>query len=146
MITRRLNCVLVGLTVLLWAGFAYADDIRVMTSGAFTAAYLELGPQFERATGHHLVTEATSMGTGATSIEARLAAGEAVDVVIVADAALAQLLEKGRIRPGTRVPLARSQIGMAVRHGAPKPDIHSVDALKRTLLAAQSIAYSAAEV
>jgi amidase len=143
MITRRLNCPLVCLTVLLWAGLACADDIRVMTSGAFTAAYLELCPQFEGATGHHLVTEATSMGTGATSIEARLAAGEAVDVVIVADAALAQLVEKGRILPGTRVPLARSQIGMAVRHGAPKPDIHSVDALKRTLLAAKSIAYSA---
>jgi molybdate transport system substrate-binding protein len=52
--------------VLLTAGAAHAAEITVMTSGAFTAAYLELAPQFERATGHHLVTEATSMGTGST--------------------------------------------------------------------------------
>jgi Asp-tRNA(Asn)/Glu-tRNA(Gln) amidotransferase A subunit family amidase/ABC-type molybdate transport system substrate-binding protein len=128
---------------LLSAGAACADDIKVMTSGAFTAAYLKLAPQFERATGHHLVTEATSMGTGAASIEARLAAGEAIDVVIVADAALEQLIKDHRIVPGTRVDLARSAIGMAVRKGAPKPDISSVDALRRALLGAKSIAYSA---
>ena len=62
-----------------------ADEIRVMTSGAFTAAYLELAPEFERATGHRIVTEATSMGTGPTGIAARLERGEAIDVVIVAD-------------------------------------------------------------
>ena len=140
---RRARLLLALAVLLLPAQFARADDVRVMTSGAFTAAYLQLGPQFERATGHRLVTEATSMGTGATSIEARLAAGEAVDVVIVADAALEQLVASGRIIPGTRVPLARSQIGMAVRRGAPKPDIHSLDALRQTLLSAKSIAYSA---
>ena len=59
-----------------------ADEIRVMTSGAFTAAYLELAPEFERATGHRIVTEATSMGTGPTGIAARLERGEAIDVVI----------------------------------------------------------------
>ena len=120
---------------LLSAGAACADDIKVMTSGAFTAAYLKLAPQFERATGHHLVTEATSMGTGSAAIEARLAAGEAIDVVIVADASLEQLIKDHRIVPGTRVDLARSAIGMAVRRGAPKPDISSVDALRRALLA-----------
>jgi molybdate transport system substrate-binding protein len=128
---------------LLLAGAACADEIKVMTSGAFTAAYLKLAPQFERAAGHRLVTEATSMGTGSTSIEARLAAGEAIDVVIVADASLEQLIKNQRIVPGTRVDLARSAIGMAVRKGAPKPDISSVEALRRTLLAAKSIAYSA---
>jgi len=145
MTLRRVRCIalLLTLTIMSAARAARADDIRVMTSGAFTAAYLALGPEFERATGHHLITEATTMGTGPSSIEARLAAGEAVDVVIVADAALAQLTDNGRILPGSRVPLARSGIGMAVRRGAPKPDIHSVDALKRTLLSAKSIAYSA---
>ena len=133
----------VAVAFLLSAGAARPDEIKVMTSGAFTAAYLRLAPQFERATGHRLVTEATSTGTGATSIAARLASGEAIDVVIVADAALEQLLRDGRIAPGTRVDLARSAIGMAVRKGAPKPDISSVDALRRTLLAAKSIAYSA---
>jgi len=120
-----------------------ADEIRVMTSGAFTAAYLELAPAFERATGHRIVTDATSMGTGPTGIAARLERGEAIDVVIVADTDLERLATAGRIRPGTRVDLARSEIGMAVRRGTPKPDISSVDALRRTLLDAKSIAYSA---
>jgi molybdate transport system substrate-binding protein len=120
-----------------------ADEIKVMTSGAFTAAHLELAREFERATGHKILTEATSMGTGETSIPARLGRGEAIDVVIVADADLGRLIEGGRIKPGTRIPLARSAIGMAVRQGAPKPDISSVEALRRTLLAATSIAYSA---
>ncbi len=133
----------VAAAFLLVASAARADEIKVMTSGAFTAAYLRLAPQFERATGHRLVTEATSAGTGSSSIASRLAGGEAIDVVIVADAALEQLLRDHRIVPGTRVDLARSAIGMAVRQGAPKPDISSVDALRRTLLAAKSIAYSA---
>ena len=120
-----------------------ADEIRVMTSGTFTAAYLELAPEFERATGHRIVTEATSMGTGPTGIVARLERGDLIDVVIVSAADLERLTTAGLIRPGTRVDLARSAIGMAVRRGAPKPDISSVDALTRTLLAAQSIAYSA---
>jgi molybdate transport system substrate-binding protein len=120
-----------------------ADEIRVMTSGAFAAAYLELAPEFEQSTGHRIVTEATSTGTGATSIAARLDRGEAIDVVIVPDGDLEQLIKAGQIRAGTRVDLARSAIGMAVRRGAPKPDISSVDALRRTLLEAKSIAYSA---
>src|SRR6185503_421988 len=139
----RRACLLLALALLLPAHLAGADEVRVMTSGAFTAAYQHLGPEFDRATGPRLVTGATSMGTGATSIDARLAAGEAVDVVIVADAALEALVAGGRIIPGTCVQLARSQIGMAVRRGAPKPDIHSLDALRQTLLSAKSIAYSA---
>lgn len=120
-----------------------ADEIKVMTSGAFTAAYLALVPEFERATGHRIVTEATSMGTGPTGIAARLERGEDIDVVIVSDRDLEGLITAGRIRRGSRVDLARSAIGMAVRRGAPKPDISSVDALRRTLLDAKSIAYSA---
>ena len=92
-----------------------ADEIRVMTSGAFTAAYLELAPEFERATGHRIVTEATSMGTGPTGIAARLERGEAIDVLIVADTDLERLTSAGWVRPGTRVDLARSAIGMALR-------------------------------
>jgi molybdate transport system substrate-binding protein len=120
-----------------------ADEIKVMTSGAFTAAYLELASDFERATGHRVATEATSMGTVTDGIVARLERGEAIDVVIVAQSDLERLTRAGRIRPGTTVDLARSAIGMAVRHGAPKPDISSVAALRRTLLEAQSIALSA---
>jgi ankyrin repeat protein/ABC-type molybdate transport system substrate-binding protein len=129
--------------LLLAARPASADELRVMTSGAFTAAYLELAPAFERATGVHVVTEATSIGSGPTGIAARLERGEAIDVVIVADRDFEQLMRAGRIRAGTRVDLARSAIGMAVRHGAAKPDIGSIDALRQTLLRASSIAYSA---
>ena len=129
--------------LLIFVRIAAADDIRVMTSGTFTAAYLELRPQLERSLKVKIVTTATSMGVGSESIPSRLERGEAVDVVIVADDALNQLIKNGRVLADSRVELARSGIGMAVRKGAPKPDISSVDALKRTLLQAKSIAYSA---
>jgi molybdate transport system substrate-binding protein len=117
-------------------------DIRVMTSGAFTAAFLALVPLFERATQNKIVVAATSMGTGPSSIPSRLQRGEPVDVVIMADAALVNLIKDGKVLAESHVALARSNIGMAVRAGAPRPDISSVDALKRTLLQAKSIAYS----
>lgn len=129
--------------LLLQARAAHADDVVVMTSGAFTAAYLELAGGFERASKHRLVTAATSMGTGADSIPRRLARGESVDVVIVAADALDALIKEGLVVPGSRVDLARSSIGMAVRTGARKPDITSVDGLKRALLDAKSVAFSA---
>ncbi|HWN83881.1 MAG TPA: substrate-binding domain-containing protein [Vicinamibacterales bacterium] len=134
------SCVLVALAV---AAPAAADDVTVMTSGAFTAAYLELAPRFERATGHTLVTATTSMGVGEASIPSRLQRRDAADVVIIEDAALQELAASGLILAGTRVPLARSGIGLAVRAGAPKPDISSLDALRRALLQARSVAYSA---
>ena len=119
------------------------DEIRVMTSGAFTAAYLALGPRLELLTKKKLVTLATSIGTGETSIPNRLRRGEAVDVVIVADGVLLGFIKDGLIMAESYTPVARSAIGMAVRKGAPKPDLSTVDALKRTLLQAKSIAYSA---
>ena len=134
---------LIVVSIQFCSGAAYGDEIRVMTSGAFTAAYLELVPQFESTTKDKIVTLATSMGTGSNSIPSRLQRGEPTDVVIVDDAALDALIKEGRVLSGSKVPLARSGIGMAVRAGAPKPDISSVDALKRTLLGAKSIAYSA---
>lgn len=120
-----------------------AAEIKVVTSGAFTAAFLELGPEYERATHHKLVTAfGPSMGTTHNAIPVRLDRGEAIDVVIMAAPALADLIKQGKVRADSRVDLVRSSIGMAVRAGAPKPDISTVDALKRTLLAAKSIAYS----
>ena len=118
-------------------------DITVMTSGAFTAAYLELIPRLELLTKKKLVTAATSIGTGESSIPNRLRRGESVDVVIVADGVLVGLIKDGLVMAESYTPIARSAIGMAVQAGAPKPDIGTVDALKRTLLQAKSIAYSA---
>jgi len=118
-------------------------EFKVMTSGAFTAAYLELIPQLEALTKKKIVTAATSIGTGETSIPNRLKRGEVVDVVVVADAVLTGFIKDGLVLAESCTPLVRSSIGMAVRAGAPKPDIGSVDALKQTLLQAKSIAYSA---
>lgn len=122
---------------------ATGNDIRVMTSGAFTAALLALIPQLERLTNKKIVTASTSIGTGDNSIPNRLKRGEVVDVVIVADTVLRRLIEDGLVLAEGYAPVARSTIGMAVRAGAPKPDISSIDALRRTLLQAKSIAYSA---
>ncbi len=122
---------------------ATQNEIRVMTSGAFTAAHLELIPQLERLTGKKVVTVTTSIGTGDTSIPSRLKRGEVADVVIVADGALRQFISEGWVLPDSLTLVARSSIGMAVRAGAPKPDIGSIDALKRMLLGAKSIGYSA---
>ena len=120
-----------------------ADEIKVVTSGGFTAAYLELVPQYEGATHNKLATEfGPSMGTTHNAIPIRLERGEAIDVVIMAAPALDDLIKLGKVRAGSRVDLVRSYIGMAVKAGAPPPDISTVDALKRTLLAAKSIAYS----
>jgi molybdate transport system substrate-binding protein len=122
---------------------AMANEIRVMTSGAFTAAHLALIPQLELLTKRTIVTATTSVGTGETSIHNRLKRGEIADVVIVAEALLRQFTEEGLVVAGSAMPVARSVIGLAVRAGAPKPDISTVDALRNTLLQAKSIAYSA---
>lgn len=122
---------------------ARKQDITVMTSGAFTAAHLELIPMLELLTHKKIVTAATSIGTGDNSIPNRLKRGETVDVVIVADTVLRKFIEDGLVLAETYTPVARSAIGMAVRAGAPAPDISTVEALKRTLLQAKSIAYSA---
>ena len=120
-----------------------AAEIRVVTSGAFTAAYLELVPEYERATHDKLVTEfGPSMGTTHNAIPIRLGRGEAIDVVIMAAPALDGLIKQGKVRADSRVDLVESKIGMAVKAGAPKPDISTIGGLKRTLLAAKSIAYS----
>ena len=138
----RLMTVMV-VTSLSVAGAATAADVRVMISAGFYGAYSELGPAFERASGHHLVTtRGPSMGDSPEAIPARLGRGEAADVVILDGAAADKLGERGLVRPDSKTEFARSLIGMVVRAGEAKPDIGSVDALRSTLLAAKSIAYS----
>lgn len=120
-------------------------EFRVMTSGAFTAAHLALMPELERLTKAKVVTASTSIGTGETSIPNRLKRGEVVDIVIVAESVLRQFIEDGLVLAEGHAVIARSSIAVAVRAGAPKPDISTVDALRRTLLQAKSIGYSASE-
>ena len=138
---RRLAWALTG--VLFTVATVRAAEIKVVTSGAFTAAYLKLVPEYERTTHNKLVTEfGPSMGTTHNAIPLRLERGEAIDVVIMAAPALEGLINQGKVQTGSRVDLVKSLIGMAVKAGAAKPDISSLAALKRTLLAAKSIAYS----
>jgi molybdate transport system substrate-binding protein len=125
------------------AGAASAADVRVMISAGFYGAYAELGPAFENASGHHLITtRGPSMGDSPEAIPARLARGEAADVVILDGAAADKLGERGLVRTDSKTEFARSLIGMVVRAGDAKPDIGSVEAFRNTLLAAKSIAYS----
>ena len=115
-----------------------------MTSGGVAAAYDRLAPRFEDETGIRLVTSyGASAGGAADSIPARLGRGERFDVLIMSQAGLNELTAQGLVRPDTSMDLASSSIGMAVREGAPLPDISTPEAFVETLLAAESIGYSA---
>jgi len=133
----------IGVVALLAGRGASAADVQVMISSGFFGVYSELGPAFERASGHHLVTiRGPSMGDSPEAIPARLTRGEPADVVILDGGAADELGKRGLTRADSKIQLARSLIGMVVRAGAAKPDIGGVDAFRSTLLAAKSIAYS----
>jgi molybdate transport system substrate-binding protein len=122
---------------------ASAAEVRVMISGGLTAAYKALVPEFERATGHKVLTAyGPSMGTTVNAIPVRLERGEPADVLIMVGYALGDLVKQGKVIADSRVDLVKSPIGIAVKSGAPKPDISSMESVKRALLAAKSIAYS----
>jgi molybdate transport system substrate-binding protein len=127
-----------GASTLIFAGMSQAADVKVMASAALREAYLELVPQFERATEHKVATT----WAGTVDMMKRLSGGEVFDLVIMAGPSIDELTKLGKIVPGSRVDLAKSGVGAAVRAGAPKPDIGSAEALKRAMLAAKSIAYS----
>jgi molybdate transport system substrate-binding protein len=112
--------------------------IKVIASNAVKEALVELVPGFEQATGR---TVATIWG-GTLDISGRIRAGEVVDVVILPADRIDELIKQGRLKAGSRVDVARSGIGVAVRAGARKPDISSGAALKAALLAASSIVLS----
>ena len=119
-------------------------ELRVVTSGGLAAAYDVLAPRFEAMTGITLVTAYGASGGGASdSIPVRLERGERFDALVMSQAGLLALIDRGVIRAGTRADLATSSIGMAVREGAPLPDISTPDAFMQALLDAESIGYSA---
>src|ERR1700694_290251 len=108
--------VCVGLAALLMAGATSAAEVHVMISAGFYAVYSELGPAFERSSGHRLVTtRGPSMGDSPESIPTRLTRGEAADVVILDGGAADELGKRGLVRADSKVDFARSQIGMVVR-------------------------------
>jgi molybdate transport system substrate-binding protein len=129
--------------VLLWGSVAWSAEVKVMISGGLTAAYKQLVPAFEHATENKVVTmSGPSMGTTYNAIPVRLARGEPADVLIMVGYALGDLIKQGKVEASSRVDIALSPIGVAVRAGAPKPDISTTESFKRALLAAKSIAFS----
>jgi molybdate transport system substrate-binding protein len=144
LLSAKFRTLALGLAgVLLLAASAGAAEVRVMISGGLTPAYQALVPEFEKATGNKVLTAyGPSMGTTVDAIPVRLARGEAADVLIMVGYALGDLVMSGQVIAGSQVDLTRSPIGIAVKAGAPKPDISSPDAVKRALLAAKTVAYS----
>ena len=135
--------ILLSLALCLVAGIAGAADIRVLSSNAMREVLLEIAPQFEKASGHKLVMTFI----GSADILKRLRAKEGgdaggVELVVLQISSIDEQIAEGRLVPGSRVDFARSLVGAAVRAGAPRPDISSGEALKRTLLASKSIVVS----
>src|SRR5258705_830876 len=134
----RIASIAAAACALLLSGMADAAEIQVLSTQATQEAYLELVAQFEKASGHKF----TTIFTRTLNVQKRLADGEPYDLIIMAGPAIDEQIRLGKALAGSRVDFAQSGTGLAVRKGAPKPDISSPDALKKTLLAAKSIGYS----
>jgi molybdate transport system substrate-binding protein len=133
-LTLSLVCLAAGLS---GASPAAATDMKLLTAGAFKQVAVALVPGFTMQTSNMVVIENETAGV----LTKRIAGGEAFDVVVLTPAALDQLTKAGKIVPGSAVPVARVAIGVAVKDGAPKPDISTVEAFKNTLLKARAVAY-----
>jgi molybdate transport system substrate-binding protein len=132
---------LLGLAAALMAASAptgaKAADIKVLTAGAFKRVVLALVPEFEEQTGNKVVVENDTVG----ALTKRIEGGEAFDLAVLTPAAVNDLSGEGKLVAGSRTNLARVGVGVVVKEGTPKPDISSVDAFKKALLAAKSVAY-----
>lgn len=116
-------------------------QVKVMISGGFSGPYEQLLPGFEHGTGLRVTTgSGSSQGKGPQTIAAQLERGVPVDVVILSREGLSELIAQGRIAPGTDRDLARTPLGVAVRAGAPKPDVGTVEQFRQVVLGAKSVA------
>ena len=123
---------------LLGAAPAAADEIKVLSAGAFLQVLTAMTPDFEKRTGHKLAVTRGTVG----QLMKRVEEGEAFDLVVVTPATIEKLVAAGHVASGTARPLARVGIGVMVKEGAAKPDVGTVEAFKKTLLAAKSVAYN----
>ena len=130
--------ILAAASALLLASVVNAAEIKVASTQATQEAYQELVAQFEKGTGHKV----TTYFSGTLNVSKRLADGELYDLIIMSGPAIEEQTKLGRAVAGSRVDFASSGTGLAVRKGAAKPDISSVDAFRKTVLAAKSIGYS----
>jgi molybdate transport system substrate-binding protein len=132
--------VVVTATLLMWP-LAASAQLKVLISGGFSGPYEQLLPEFERMTGIQVTTgSGSSQGTGPQTIAAQLARGVPTDVVILSREGLTELIAANRIAAGTDADLARTPLGVAVRAGAPKPDVSTVEAFKQVILKAKVVA------
>jgi molybdate transport system substrate-binding protein len=128
----------VGFAVMLAAnGCAGAADIKVISSNALKTTLEQLAPGFEKSTGHKLVL----IFGAAVPLKAQIEKGAAFALAVLTAEGVEDLVKQGKLVGATRTALANSGAGVAVRKGAPKPDISTVDAFKRALLDAKSVAY-----
>lgn len=114
-----------------------AAEVKVLTAGAFKQVVLAVVPEFEKQTGHKVTVDNDTVGGLTKKIEG----GETFDVVVLTPAAVDELTKKGKIAEGTKSVLARVGVGVMVKAGAPVPDVSTVEAFKRALLAAKSVSY-----
>jgi molybdate transport system substrate-binding protein len=135
--TARRTAVLLGIAALASVSAA-AADVKLLTTGAMRGVVGEMVPQFEKQTGHKVAVDNGTAGGLAKRIED----GEAFDVAINTPAILDDLTGKGKIAAGSRVNLAKVGMGVAVKDGAKLPDIKTVEAFKKTLVSAASVAYT----
>src|SRR5262245_6385316 len=116
---------------------AAAAEIKVLSAGAYKSVVVAIQPEFEKQTGHRLVVDNDTVGALAKRVEG----GEGFDGIIVSPGAVDDLIKKGKAVAGTRQALARVGIGVMVKEGAPKPDVSTVDAFKKAVLDAKTVAY-----
>ena len=127
-----------GLLAAAWAGTAGAAEIKLLSSAAMTTVLEDLVPKFEKATGHKVTLVLATSG----ALNKRVAEGETADLLISTGAGIDGLIKDGKLVSGSRVDIARSGMGVAVKVGAPKPDISTPETFKQALLAAKSVAYT----
>jgi len=120
------------------SGSAAAAEIKVMASPAAIAAFKEVLPQFEQASGHKVVTDFAVIAV----LKRRIAAGEAFDIVVPSPELVDELVGEGKIAADTRTAFGRTGVALGVRKGTPKPDISTAENLKRALLAAKAVGHS----
>ena len=132
------SAVAVVLVVFAAVAVAPAADLKVMSTVALNAAFDDLKPKFERATGHSI----TLIYSVIADLKKRIQDGETADLMFLSRGALEDLETQGKVAAGSIVNVARSSVAVAAREGAPKPDISTPDALKATLLAAKSVVYA----
>jgi molybdate transport system substrate-binding protein len=116
---------------------ASAVELRVISGGAFKSVLTPMAAEFEKQTGNKVNLTFRTVGQNVKAVEG----GETFDVAVLTPEAIDKLATEGKVAPGSRADLAKTGVGVVVKEGAPKPDISTVDAFKRTLLAAKSVAY-----